>query len=72
MEAVLRSENGTVQLQDSALLGNIISFTPAEAIWFAEFLQQHLISELIVQLKLAALFAQSPNTTKTTFPLKRS
>lgn len=65
----LNVRNGCVYFHDSALSKDIIALTPFEAQWFANFLRMHLTSELIVQLQLAALAANSE--TEKTFPLQR-
>lgn len=75
MRANLVSKNGCVYLHDADVNGDIIALTATEAMWLSSFLQQHLTSELVVQLRLAAQHANKALETngpmEQTFELKR-
>jgi len=65
---------GIVLLNDPDTNTDIIAMTATQAAWLSFFLQAHVTSELIVQLRLAATHANSqlidPQEAKT-FPLKK-
>lgn len=58
MHVVLVSRGGTVYLYDQDTGTDLLALQPIQAVEFSHFLQVHLISELIVQLRLAAQHAE--------------
>lgn len=76
MQATLISKDGVVYLHDLDSGMDMVALTATEALWLSFFLQQHLQSEFILQLRLAAQHANLPITDaislKKEYPLKRS
>lgn len=76
MRVILISRGGTVYLYDQDTNTDILTLQPLQAEVLSHFLQQHLTSELIVQLRLAAQHASqyylnTSHLETKEFPLKR-
>jgi len=71
MKAKIRVHEGCVELHDEEIGSTLVAMTAVEAAWLSFFLQQHVTSELIVQLRLASIHLQDEGEDKD-FPLKRS